>query len=130
MATVEEKVQAVLVANTALIAAVPAASIRVPGNYQNVSRPWIQHMPGGGVRPTYTHDGLKKLRFWERYQVTLYADAYSTGRPITELIITALTGVHSTFQAFWIPGGFRPLKDPDREIYQFALEFQVVEAAD
>ena len=130
MASVEEKVQAVLAANEALTAAVPAASIRSPGSYQNVARPWIAHFPAGSVIPTYTHDGLRKLRIWDRYQVTLYADTYSSGRPITELILAAMTGVHTTFQAFWLPGGFRPLKDPDRDVYHFVLEFRIVEAAD
>lgn len=126
--TVEEKVQDVLEAASALTAIVPASRIRPPGSYQNVERPWIVHQPVGGIRPIYTYDGLVKLRFWANYQITIFADDYPSGRAVTELVIPVLTGNHDGMQVFWAAGGFLHFRHAELAVEQFVLTFSIYEA--
>jgi hypothetical protein len=125
--TVEEKIQEVLDRNGALTTVVPASRIRVPGDYQNVARPWISHSPAGGVVPTYTYDGLVEMRTWERYQVSIFADSYSAGRAVADLVRDAMTGNHDGVQVFLAPGGFRYFRELTTKVHQFILEFRIVE---
>lgn len=108
--TATEKIQEILVASATLTALVPAARIRVPGPWQNLARPYIIHFPVS-VEPTYTHQALAAGRGW-LYQVSIFADSYSTGEAAAVAVRNTLSGVHGDspltegMTIFWEPGSW------------------------
>lgn len=101
--TVEEKAQAVLAAAVGVTALVPAARIRVPGNWQNLPAPYILHYPVAAT-PTRTHQGLEALEVYDFYQVSVYAATFSAARAIERAVRSALDGNHGGFN-FHVAGG-------------------------
>lgn len=132
--TVEEKIQALLVADDTLIKLVPAARIKVPGNWQNLTRPYIVHFPAAGFSPLYSHSGLNGTRQWNSYQVSIYADSYGNansvigGRAIADRIRDVLTGVHDGVHIFVEPGSGSHYREPDTNVHRFVLQFTIFEA--
>lgn len=122
--TVEEKVQAILEAAGTVTALCPAARIRVPGTWQNLSAPYIIHFPVA-VEPTRDHSGLKVLRIWDPYQVSIFASTYSAGRALADAIRDALDGVTDDVQIFW--QGLRYQQNREVELEQFIVEFRIAE---
>ena len=61
--TIEEQVQATLAADAGVTALVPASRIRVPGNWQALTRPCIVHQPVSSD-PYYMHEGRAALTNW------------------------------------------------------------------
>lgn len=125
--TIEEKVYAVLGADQALALAIPKARIKVPGDWQNLARPYIVHFPVS-LQPTRTHDGLRKLRIWDYYQVSVVADTYSSGRAICELVVAALDGVRDDVHFIWRPGAIYVGRNDEIGVEEFALNFRIAEA--
>ena len=123
--TVEEKVQAILVGDATLIASVPAARIKTPGQHQNLTLPYIVHFPVG-VEPTYTHGGLAALRIWSYYQVSIFSDDYPTGRAIADLVRDLLGNTRSPISCFW--QSLRTYSVDNTETQQFIMEFRIAEA--
>ncbi|OFX13192.1 MAG: hypothetical protein A2Z18_11020 [Armatimonadetes bacterium RBG_16_58_9] len=122
--TVEEKIQAILVANAALIALVPAARIRVPGSWQNLTAPYIVHFPVARS-PFFIHGGTPSLRTWDVYQLSIFSSTYSAGRSILNAAITALDGVHSGVHAF--RKTIRHIREEMTDLEHFIVEFSVAE---
>lgn len=125
--TVEEKVYSVLSANAALVALVPAAKIKVPGDWQNLTRPYIVHFPVS-QQPIYTHEALQALRIWDFYQTSAVADSYSSGRAIADLIRSALTGVHGGVHCFLQSGPMYVGRNDETGCEEFALNWRIAEA--
>jgi hypothetical protein len=90
--TIEEAIYTILSSNATITALVPASRIKVPGDWQNIERPYIVHQVSS-LQPTRTHTGLASLRTWD-YQINIIADTYSAGRALTEAVIVALDGWH------------------------------------
>lgn len=135
--TVREKIQAVLVAAGGVTAYVPANRIRVPGPWQNLARPYIVHF-AVAVDPTHTHSGLAQGIGWA-YQVSIFADSYSTGDAIAKAVVAAVDGVHGDspftegMTVMWDPGTWyvgaegSGVDGSGPPIEHFAVEFQVFE---
>ena len=135
--TVREKIQAVLEAAGGVTAFVPTNRIRVPGSWQNLARPYIIHF-AAAVDPTHTHGGLAQGKGWS-YQVSVFADSYSTGDTIARAVVTALDGVHADspltegVMCMWEPGTWyvgsegSGVDGSGPPIEHFAVEFQVFE---
>lgn len=125
--TVTEKVQAVMVANVALVALVPAARIKAPGNWQNLTRPYIVHFPVSCM-PTRTHTGLLDFKSWSSYQVSVFADTFSSGEATSAAVRTALDGVQSGgVHIFW-RGGWYVGRETETDLEHFVLTFEIHEA--
>ena len=135
--TVREKIQAVLEAASGVTAFVPTNRIRVPGAWQNLDRPYLIHF-AVAADPTYTHSGLAAGRGWE-YQVSVFADSYSTGDAVATAVVNALSGVHGDspltegMTVFWEPGTWYAGSASSRAdgsgppIEHFAIEFRIFE---
>ncbi len=101
--TIEEKVLAVWAANSGAIALVPAARFKVPGNWQELARPYIIQQPVA-ESPNYVHNGggsIMALRTWEFYQISIVADSYSSAKAVAEKCRTVFTGNISGVQFFY-----------------------------
>lgn len=128
--TITEKVQAVLIAAAGVTGLVPAARIKVPGTWQNLTRPYIVHRPVAEGSPTHTHDGgLESLRLWEFYQVSIFAATYDSGNAVAQAVRTALDGLHSGgVHVFYRGGPWYVGRDDETDTEHFALDFRIFEA--
>ena len=126
---VEEKVQAVLVAATGVTALVPAARIKLPGDWQTLPRPYIVHFPVS-VDSTYTHnEGLMALRDWGFYQVSCFGGSYSETKAAAVAVRAALGNYKGSDGTviFWRGERFVEF-DADVKVHQIALDFEIWEA--
>lgn len=125
--TVDEKVQVILLANVALVAVVPAARIKTPGDWQAMPRPYIIHQPQAGS-VIHTHDGgLQPLRIWDFYEVAVYAETHGQARNIGNLVVNALDGYSdSDVQriALASPPSAGPF-DTDRKVARVSIDFEI-----
>jgi len=92
--TVEEKVQAVLIADGGVTALVSASSIKVGLVGQALAPPYISHFPVVNDE-NRTHEGRVKLQEWKSYQVDCVAMSYSGARAIVVAVIAALGSYRS-----------------------------------
>lgn len=121
--TVEEQVYAILAAASGVTVLCPAARIFVPGDQQNVARPYIIHFPVS-VTPIRSESGLMAMAIWDFYQVSCIADTYSAARALARAVIAALDGVHSSgLTAFYESEAV--LSDPETRTQQIALNFRI-----
>jgi hypothetical protein len=88
--TVDEKVQAVLIANPALTARVPASRIKTPGDYQGLAQPYIIHFPQVGRVHQCSDEGTMALREWDFYSIEVWAATHGEARSIGDLVAAAL----------------------------------------
>jgi len=125
---VEEKVQEILVAATGVTALVPAARIKLPGDWQTLPRPYIVHGPVS-VDPTQTHGGLVALRAWEFYQVSCFGAIYSDAKRIAVSVRAALADYVSTTGGWqlYFRSERRLEYEADVRVQQIAVEFDVWE---
>lgn len=119
--TIEEQVYAILSAASGVITLCPATRIKVPGNWQNLARPYIIHFPVS-VTPIQMHGGLAAMRIWDYYQISCVADSYSGARTLAEAVITALNGSHSGLTALF-ESEFA-MRDEETNTEQIALNFR------
>jgi len=126
---VEEKVQAVLVAAGGVTAIVPAARIKLPGDWQELPRPYIVHFPVS-MEATHVHnEGLMALRAWPFYQVSCFGNTYSSAKAAAVAVRDALgdykgsdgTAVFLRSEHY---GGF----DANVKVHQIIQEYDVWEA--
>lgn len=129
MSSIVEQMYTIMSGIGAITALVPASRIKPPGNWQNLTRPYIEHFPVS-IDPTVIHGGLAALRIWDFYQISVYADSYSSGDAVARAIRDSLTvGVQSgevtvLFQnSPWYIG-----RDDEMNVEHFALNFRVAEA--
>jgi len=125
--TIEQAIYTILSSDATITALVPASRIKVPGDWQNIERPYIIHQ-ASSLQPTRTHTGLASLRTWD-YQINIIADTYSAGRALTEAAIVALDGWHvgihcSLSVGPLYVGGVRD----GLEAEEFAVTFSVAES--
>lgn len=123
--TIEEAVNSLLGANAGVTALVTPDKIKVPGPWENLARPYIIHFPVA-PDPTYTMEGRAALTCWSSYQVSCFADQYSTARAISQAVVAALSGQHSGIVCFWRDQ--RPSYEADVRVHQIMLDFEVYEA--
>ena len=119
-----EIVQGVLVGSAAVTALVPALRIRPPGNWQNITLPYIVHRPSS-VEPTRTHDGLKTLAIYNYYQVMIFSTSASEGAAIRDAVITAMDGNHAGTEIHFTGGSVFSAVDYDTGVLQFLAGFSV-----
>lgn len=124
--TVSEKVQAVLEGDGRLTALVPTDRIRVPGDWQNLARPYIVHFPVS-VEPIQCHDGRPAMTIWPDYQVSIFADDFGQAEDLAVVVRDALEGNHNGMQVFWERGWFIG-QEIDPPVFHFALGFRIAEA--
>jgi hypothetical protein len=89
--TAEEKVFAILRDNSGVVALVPAARIKVPGDWQGLAKPYIVHFPVA-AEATDCHDGPKEFRIWHSYQVSVFGATYSEAKAAAVAVEAALNG--------------------------------------
>jgi hypothetical protein len=125
--TVEEKVQAVLVANSDLIARVATNRIKVPGDWQEMVLPYIIHQPVSG-QVTQTHSGaVSALRQWDFYEVSVYAYKHSEARELADLVVAALDGYRDDdvdLIGLSSPPNIGEF-DTDRKVARVTLDFEI-----
>lgn len=127
--TIEEKIQSLLEAALTAYGSpaqelVPVERIKTPGDWQNLSRPYVIHFPVD-VDPSYTHQGLMECKKWA-YQVSVFDDSYADGRMLANAVRDSLIGNHDGVRIFW--SGQLHQVENNPLIHQFALTFQVFEA--
>ena len=122
--TIEEKVQAVLAANSGVTALVPTARISVDSEIQGRVRPYIVHFPAS-TETMETHDGgLATLKFW-RYQVSCFGDTYASAKAVAVAVQSALGSYRSGnivshfLQMF--PGPYEPNVRVNHMICEFRI---------
>lgn len=132
--TVEAKAQAVMAANAALTALVPATKIRTPGPWQNVGTPFIVHHPVVmEAFHTFERIDASGLRRYEFYQVDVFTSgsgAYLAGKNIVNAVYAALGGRHGKFVFQATEGaiyvGTEPVGDnANEQVEHFAAHFNV-----
>jgi len=123
--SVETDIQDILEAAGAVIALCPASRIRVPGDWQNLTRPYIVHFPVS-TDPQRNHDGLETLCIWDPYQVSIFGDTYSSAQALAVAVRTALDGTDATtgLTAHW-QRTFRVPDDQDTSVEHIVSEFRV-----
>jgi hypothetical protein len=123
--SVESDMQDILEAAAAVTALCPASRIRVPGNWQNLARPYIVHFPVT-ADPERIHAGLQGLCVWDPYQVSVFADSYSSAQELSVAIRTAVDGTDAAAEltAHWQRTYPAP-DDPDTKITHMVTEFRV-----
>jgi hypothetical protein len=130
MAVIEEQVFTILCGIPPLVDLVPTSRIKVPGDWQNLARPYIVHFPVSPV-PSHVHDdSLIQPGIWDFYQVSVVSDSYSQGREVVDLLIENFRGnLPGGVTAFLRPGAFYigSEKIGDRLIENFALNFCIAE---
>lgn len=126
---VEQKVQEVLVGSADVTALVPAAKIKLPGDWQSLGRPYIVHFPVAS-EGTYTHnEGLMELRAWPSYQVSCFGNTYSEVKAVAVAVREALgdyKGADGTVM-FWRGERFIGY-EADVKVHHIAVELEIWEA--
>ncbi len=123
--TIEEQTETLLTGDAGLTALVPTARIKVPGDWQDLPRPYIVHFPVS-PEPTYLQESRAALTCWRNYQVSCFADLYSTARTVAAAVVSALSGQHSGVTFFWRDQRF--FYESDIKVHQVVLDFEVYEA--
>lgn len=128
MSAIEEQMYTILSSKSAITSLVPASRIKVPGAWQNLTRPYIVHFPVSG-EPIDQYDGRAALITWE-YQISVFADSYSTGNAVARAVRDAITnGVQSgDVVIMWQAGPWYIGRDDQMNVEHFALSFRVAEA--
>ena len=131
--TIAEQIESVLAGNAALTALVPAERIKVPGQWQNLARPYIVHFPVT-PDPIQTHEGRVGTLVWEHYQVSVFSLDWGSGQAAMNAAIRALEGLHlfgspvdDSIMAWWIPGTFYLGRDDEFKVEHFASNFKIVQ---
>lgn len=123
--SVETDVQDILEAAAGVTALCPASRIRVPGDWQNLARPYIVHFPVS-TEPQRDHAGLETLCIWDPYQISHFGDSYSSAQELAAEVRTALDGTDTAtgLTAHW-QRTFRGPDDPDTSVEHVVSEFRV-----
>ena len=121
---IENELKAYLATNVALISS-RVYSVRLP---QNVTFPALTFLKVSGARDhTLTGpSGIARPRF----QVSCWSESYETAKLVSAQVRTALDGI-SVLMGTVLAGavlllGETDLVDPARNVYQIALDFEVI----
>lgn len=117
---IEEAVQSILTADSALVARVPADRIRTSGENIDLQQPYIVH---GAARENIRayHNGAPSLRIIE-YSVSAFASDLDDAYEISELVLSALNGTHSSGLTM-VCSGRRRTYDFDARLWEAELTF-------
>ncbi len=130
MAVIEEQVLTILSAMAAVTSLVPVDRIKVPGDWQNLTRPYIVHFPVSPA-PIHVHDdSLIQPGIWDFYQFSVFADTYSQGRAVVAVLIANFRdNMTGGVTAFLRPGSFYQGSEKigDKLIHHFALNYRIAE---
>ena len=128
--SIEQQVYTILAATAAVTSLVPASRIKTPGNWQNMARPYVVHNPVSPEPIPLMNNTMAAMRIWEYYQISVYADSYSSGNEIARAIRDALTsGVQMGDVVFMLqPGSWYIGRDDLINVEHFAVDFRVAEA--
>ncbi len=128
--TIEEQLLSLWSADTTVTDLCPAERIKVMGLWQELARPYIVHF-AAAVEPTHDNENLLALRIWD-YQVSIFADSYSSGVALRQAIKTATDGLHlqtddasEGFRCTWTSQGYA--FESDTAIHHFTLGFTISE---
>jgi hypothetical protein len=127
--TIEEKMLAIWAADAAATALVPAARFKVPGNWQDIARPYIIQYPVAEAA-SETHQSSEfsgSLRIWEFYQLSVIADSYSTAKAVAEKVRTVFNGNHAGVQIVYRGQRFVG-RDDETLTEHIAIDFRVAES--
>jgi hypothetical protein len=128
VAVIEEQVFTILSSIAAVTALVPAARIKVPGNWQNLERPYIIHFPVSPAPADVHDDSLIQPGIWDFYQISVFADTYSSGRAVADALIENFRdNLAAGVTAFFRPGSFYQGRDEQTNIEHFAMNFRIAE---
>lgn len=126
--TIEEKLLSIWTASATAIALVPASRFKVSGGWQNMDRPYIIQKPIAGDQ-TFIHNNNAAtggLRDWQFYQISIFADSYSTGRVVAEKVRTTFSGNIDGVQFFArLPRHVG--RDDAVGLEEFAVDLRIVE---
>lgn len=89
MADIESAIQARLADQVTLV---PDARIRTRGDWQNLSQPYIVHFPVTGGPKELAHGEVLSVRQHPYYQVSVFAESYSSCKAAEVQILDALHG--------------------------------------
>ena len=92
--TVEEKIQAVLLADSG-VSALVGTSIKVGFVGQSLAVPYISHQTYSN-REVRTHEGRAKIQFWDQYRIKGFAETYSGARALNLAIMAAVKDLRAT----------------------------------
>ena len=127
--SIETTFYAVLSAAAGVTALVPVSRIKPPGDWQNLTRPYIVYRPITR-NPTHIHDPVTTslIEHYPNFQVNIVADSYSSARTVADAVLAAIrgsaNGVHSGWQFFLrneLPLEF----DTDAKIMEIAQDYEV-----
>jgi hypothetical protein len=125
---IEEKIYEILSAESSVTDLCPASRIKVPGDWQGLDRPYVVHFPVS-IEPTRDHSGLKALRVWDFYQVSIVSDTYATGSAVAVAVRDAMDGIHADgVDIQFRPGPWYIGRDDETNTENFALTFRIAEA--
>jgi hypothetical protein len=124
--TINEKVQALLAAAGGVTALVSSDKIKPPGEWSNLSSPYIIHFPVT-FEPLHVYGGLSSKGQWT-YQVSVFAASASSARAVADAVCTALDGTHTisgwSLTALITAEHTLPM-EADTGIHHVAVEFEV-----
>ena len=125
--TVAQKVQAVLIADSGVTALVDAARIKLPGDWQQLPRPYIVHFPVAGTGIQTYSEGLANLKRWS-YQVTCVGNTYSSAEAVA-IAVRNILGDYRVggIQSFWSGNG-PALYDADLKVHEISIDFEIHDA--
>ena len=126
--TIDEKILAIWTADATATALVPASRFKVPGNWEDLARPYVIQYPIS-EKAFHAHNNsgaIQTLRIWEIYQLSVIADSYSSALAIAEKIRTVFNGNFSGVQFFYL--GQRWIgQDQVVGTEHIAVEFKIAE---
>lgn len=124
---VVEKVYAVLSADAALTALVPASRIKPPGDWQGQTLPYIVHFPVF-VQTDQTHNsGLINLKNW-LYQVSCFGASYKAAKQVSSAVVAALGSYRAGGITSHYSGERTMPYEGDFRVQQIVLEFDIWES--
>lgn len=126
--TIEERIREIWAADATAIALVPAARVKVPGNWQDLTRPYIILYPIVETSEHVHNSGgsIVALRVWEFFQFSVIADSYPSGKAVAEKCRTVFNGNKSGTQFFY--RGQRWVgRDDTVNVEHIAVDFRIAE---
>lgn len=127
MSTVFETIYSIWTADATATALVPASRFKVPGNWQNLDRPYVIQWPIYEL-PTIVHKdiALQTLRR-RRIQMSVFADSFSSAEPVVDKLRSVFTGCKSAIQ-FKFAGSHWNDEDEVTGVQHYVVEFDVAYA--
>lgn len=127
MSTVFEAIYSIWTADLTAIALVPASRFKVPGNWENLDRPYVIQWPVSEM-PTHVHKdvALQALRR-RRIQMSVFADSFSTAEPVIDKLRSVFSGCKSAIQFKFVSSHWND-EDLVTGVQHYVVEFDVAYA--